>query len=242
MMHPPTNSEQGNVEHTAKMDQKEKAQMKTALLVFCLFCSTALAQQPPKTMVKLQVQIQSPDVPADSFAAKPKIIYRAGNRYCRVEEQPDPSNGIHGLMIINEPDAWMVNLATNSAQHVVDPGPSFNCRLPIFSDLAASLPEDERKEILVLEFGQEYEFFKARGATPHPGGVQQGQQTTAYILSFGESKLALFTYGTPERPLSVAWVRGEKHEIFWYSGYGRVDFDLKLFSKPEKVRIDEAKQ
>jgi len=40
----------------------------------------------------------------------------------------------------------------------------------------------------------------------------------------------------------VAWVRGEKHEIFWYSGYGRVDFDLKLFSKPEKVRIDEAKQ
>jgi hypothetical protein len=193
-------------------------------------------------MTKLQVQLQSPDVPADSFAAKPKIIYRAGSKYCRVEEQPDASHGIHGVTIINEPDAWMVNLATDSAQHIVDPGPSFNCRLPIFGDLAAKLPEDESKQILGLEFGQEYDFFKAKGATPHPGGVQQGQQTTAYILSFGESKLALFTYGVPERPLSVAWLRGDKHEIFWYSGYGQMDFDLKLFSKPEKVKIEEAKQ
>jgi hypothetical protein len=158
-----------------------------------------------------------------------------------VEEQADVSRGIHGLMIINEPDAWMVNLATSSARHMVGPGPTLNCRLPIFSNIASSLPENEGKQVLALEFGQEYEFFKARGATPQSTGVQQGQETTAYILTFGESKLALFTYGTPERLLSVAWVRGEKHEIFWYRGYSQVDFDAKLFSKPEKVKIEEAK-
>jgi hypothetical protein len=216
--------------------------MKIALLVSCLLCATVVAQQPPKTMTKLQVQLQSPDVPPDSFAAQPKIIYRAGGQYCRMEEQPDPNHGIHGLMIVNEPDAWMVNLATDSAQHMVDPGPTFNCRLPIFGDLASSLPEDEGKEIFGLEFGQEYEFFKAKGATPQPGGIQQGQQTTAYMLRFGDSTLALFTYGTPERPLGVVWKRGEKHEIFWYSGYGQMEFDGKLFAKPERVKIEEVKQ
>jgi hypothetical protein len=193
-------------------------------------------------MTKMQVQLQSPDVPADSFAAKPKVMYRAGSQYCRIEEQPDPTQGIHDMMIISEPDAWMINLATMSGKHMVDPGPSFNCRLPIFADIAANLPEEERKQILGLEFGLELEFFKAKGATPHSGGIQQGQQTTAYMLSFGESKLALFTYGTPERPLSAAWLRGEKHEIFWYSGYGQLDFDRKLFEKPNDVKIEEFKQ
>jgi len=45
-----------------------------------------------------------------------------------------------------------------------------------------------------------------------------------------------------EAHLGVVWNRGEKHEIFWYSGYGQMDFDPKIFSKPEKVKIEEAKQ
>ena len=63
----------------------------------------------------------------------------------------------------------------------------------------------------------------------------------AYKLDFGDSTVALFTYGTPERPLAAAWTRGAKHAIFWYSGYGDLDFDLKLFAKPEHVKIDETK-
>jgi hypothetical protein len=164
-----------------------------------------------------------------------------GKKFCRVEELPDPSRAIHGLMIVNEPDAWMVNLATDSAKHVVDPGPTFNCRLPIFADIAANLPADESKQISSLEFGLEYEFFREMGAKPQPGGIQQGQQATAYMLSFGESKLVLFTYGTPEHPLGVVWKRGEKYRIFWYSGYGTADFDPKLFSIPEKLKVEEMK-
>lgn len=210
-------------------------------LLVCLFSSLAFAQQHPKTMTRMEVLLQSPDVPPDSFAAKPKILYRAGTQYCRIEEQSDPKNGIHGLMIVSEPDAWMVNLSTNSARHIIDPGPSFNCHLPLFTDILSSLPEDEVNQIKGLEFGFELEFFKEKGATPKPGGIQQGQQTTAYLLQFGESTVALFTYGTPERPLGVAWKRGDKHEIYWYSGYGLMDFNAKLFAKPEKVKIEEAK-
>ena len=171
------------------------------------------AQQPPKTMTKVVVQLQSPDVPADSFAAKPKTMYRAGTQFCRIEEEPDAEHGIHGLMIINEPDAWMINLVTMTAQHFVDPGPTFNCRLQIFAREARDLPEDEGKQIAGLEFGYELEFFKSKGATAQQGMVLQTKQTTLYKLQFGDSTVALFTYGTPEHPLAVAWTRGEERNI-----------------------------
>jgi hypothetical protein len=192
-------------------------------------------------MTKMEVLLQSADTPAGSFAAKPKVMYRAGSQYCRIEEAPDPDHGIHGLMIVNEPNAWMVNLTTNSAQHVVDPGPTFNCRLPMFGSLIQTLPEDEAKQISGLEFGFEIAFFQKNGATAKAGPVLQTKQTTVYKVQFGDSSLTLFTYGSPERPLAVAWMRGDKNEIYWYSGYGQVDFNPSLFAKPEHVRIDDSK-
>jgi hypothetical protein len=216
--------------------------MKRACLFACLLTSAVLAQEPPKTMTKLVVQLQSADLPSDSFAAKPKTMFRAGTQFCRVEEEPDTEHGIHGMVIINEPDVWMVNLTTMTAQHVVDSGPTFNCRLPILGAEASDLPSDQAKEVGELEFGHELEFFKSKGATPQQGMVLQTKQTILYRLQFGDSIVALFTYGAPERPLAVAWTRGEKKEIFWYSGYGQMDFDPKLFGKPEHVKIEESKQ
>jgi hypothetical protein len=215
--------------------------LKRILLPICLLTASVFAQQQPKTMTKMVVQLQSPDAPAGSFAARPKTMLRAGTQFCRVEEEPDPEHGIHGVMIISEPDVWMVNLADKSARHIVDPGPTFNCRMPMFAGLLQGLPEDESKQIASLEFGGELEFFKGKGATPQQGAVLQTKQTVVYKLQFGELTVALFTYGTPERPLAVALSRGEKREIFWYSGYGQVDFDPKLFAKPEHVAIEEAK-
>ena len=83
-------------------------------------------------MLKLAVRLENPNIPKESFAAKPKLMYKAGNGYCRTEELPDPEHGIHGLMIINEPDIWMVNLLAKTAQHYVDSGPTFNGRMPMF--------------------------------------------------------------------------------------------------------------
>jgi len=215
--------------------------MKRVILVVCLLHCLLPAQQPPKSMTRMVVQLESTEVPADSFAAKPKTMMRAGTEYCRIEEQPDPDRQIHGLVVIHEPDVWMVNLATKTARHIVDPGPTFNCRMPIFDNHAGELPEEEAKRIRALEFGFEIEFFKSMGATPQPGPILQTKQTTAFNLQFGDSSVTLFTYGEPERPLAVAWTRGEKHDIFWYSGYGQIDFDPALFSKPTGVAIEEAK-
>lgn len=196
-------------------------------LLALLLTPGALAEEPPRTMTKVEVRLEGPDIPAGSFATKPKVMYRAGTRYCRTEEAPDPEKGIHGLGIINEPDYWMVNLLTKTGQHAVDPGPSFNCHLPIFAD------SDKN-----LEFGLELQYFKSKGATPGPGGVLQTKSTTLYRVEIGDSILALYTYGTPELPMAAARVRGSKGEIFWFSGYGQLPFDAALFAKPGGVRIE----
>jgi hypothetical protein len=212
------------------------------LLLFVLVLAGAMfVEEPPKTMTKIEVILQSPDAPAGSFATKPKVFYRAGNRYCRVEEAPDPDQGIHGLMIINEPDWWMVNLFSKTARHGVDPGPTFNCRQVIFANGTPQSLDDESKQIMQLEFGRELEFFKGRGAIPNKGPVLQTKETTGYTVTVGTTTLALFTYGTPERPLAVSQQRNGKNDIYWYSGYGEMNFDPKLFAKPENVKIEESK-
>jgi hypothetical protein len=180
-------------------------------------------------MTKLEVFMEGPDIPAGSFRTKPKVMYRAGSRYCRTEEALALENGIHGLAIVNEPDAWMVNLLNKTAKHMTDPGPKFNCHLPIFPDSDNS-----------LEFGLELEYFKGKGAAPQKGPVLQTKSTTLYKVDFGNSTaLAMFTYGIPERPLLVSRVRGDKGEIFWFSGWGDLPFDAALFAIPEGAKIED---
>lgn len=207
-----------------------------------LLSGTIFGQQRPDTMTKLTVRLQSPEVPEDSFAAKPKIMYRAGNGYCRTEELPDLEHGIHGLLVINEPDVWMVNLFTKTAQHFVDLGPTFNCRMPMFIGGQVKSGTDMKNPLLELEFGRELGYFRDKGATSKEGPVLQGKPTTVYVANAGDSQLFLFTTGTPERPWAVARQHRDRREIYWYGVYEQVPFDLKLFAKPEGVKIEDSKQ
>lgn len=205
------------------------------LLAFC--------EESPQTMTVLSVHVQSPSVPEGSFGAKPKVMYRAGSRYCRTEEMPDPENGIHGLMIINEPHVWMVNLLAKTARHIVDQGPTFNCRMPIFvygEDVKSA--GDLKNPLNELEFGREIEYFKGKGATPSDGPTLQGKATIAYTVHVGESQLILFTIGRPERPRAVARLHDAAREIYWYGLYEQIPFDPKLFAKPTGVKIEDVEQ
>ena len=192
-------------------------------------------------MTKMSERLESPEISKESFAAKPKLMYRAGTRYCRTEELPDPEHGIHGLMILNEPDAWMVNLLTSTAQHFVDHGPTFNCHLPVFGGEQVKSAADMKNPLLELEFGHELEYFKGKGAAPREGPVLRDKPTAVYAVDIGDSQLFLFTTGTPEEPRAVARQHGNVREIFWYGVYEQVRFDPKLFAKPEGVKVDEVK-
>lgn len=221
--------------------------MRARVLLVCLLGTTAFSQAAsdqavPATMTKVVVRLQSPDAPEGSFAAQPKAIYRGGTRYCRIEEWPDTEHGIHGLVIINEPDTWLVNLLAKTAQHQVDSGPTFNCRLPIFA-LGENIKSsaDMHSPLVELEFGREIAYFEAKGATSGPGPTLEGKTTKAYKIEIADSQLLLFTSGTPEKPLAVARQHGNKRDVYWYGTYEEVPFDAKLFAKPEGVKIEDAK-
>ena len=174
----------------------------TKLCPTLLLASLALAQDAPKTMSKITVQLDGSELSQNDFARKPKTIYRAGSTYCRVEEAADQEHNIHALLIVSEPDAWMVNLATKTARHSVDPGPTFQCHLPIFSGPIPNAQDEVDYAKLGLEFGYELEYFKKMGAVRQdPGPVLQKQQTIGYVFDLGGTRFALFTYGPHEFPL-----------------------------------------
>jgi hypothetical protein len=210
---------------------------KTSLMLCLLLGAVALGQRLPDTMTRLTARLQSTEAAEGTFAAEPKTMYRAGTTYCRTEELQDPEHGIHGLMIVKEPDVWMVNLLAKTARHLVDPGPTFNCRLPIFRGVQPSPADDMKNALLELEFGQEIGYFIRAGATPKPGPVLRDKPTRVYATDVGDSQLLLFTTGTPERPWAVARQRGETREIFWYDAYEQLPFDARLFAKPGGVKI-----
>ena len=79
-----------------------------------LLASLVAAQDAPKAMNRIVVQLDSPDVPQNNPARKPRTIYRAGNTYCRQEAAS------RDLLIVNEPNAWVVDLEAKTAQHTVD--------------------------------------------------------------------------------------------------------------------------
>jgi hypothetical protein len=198
-------------------------------------------QSSPERMTKLVVRLQRPDVAEASFAAQPKTMYRAASRYCRIEELPDAEHGIHGLVVINEPDFWMVNLLNKTARHGVDTGPTFNCNLPIFvDDKNPKSAAGTSNPLMGLEFGLELAYFQGKGAASAPGPALRGKATNAYTIKIGDSELVLFTSGTPERPVAVVRERKSMREVFWYESYDEVAFDVKLFSKPEGVKIEDA--
>ena len=191
-------------------------------------------------MTMLTVKLEAPEIPKDSFAAQPKRMYRAGSGYCRIEENPDLEHGIHGLLIMNEPDSWMINRLYKTARHIVDPGPTFNCRMPIFANAEdIKSADDVKKPTAQLEFGRELDYFRSRSGAPTPGPVLLGKPTMVYSIETSNSQLLLFTGGNPEAPVSVVRMDDKIHKIFWYGEYSQMPFDSKLFAKPEGVKIEE---
>ena len=196
----------------------------------------AVCAEKPSKMTHAIVQMSGTDISADSFFAKPKTLWRASNQYCRVDEEPDPDKGIHGRLVINEPDAWLINLADNTAKHMLDPGPTFNCRLPIFAMDA----EMAKSKIGELEVGRELVFFHANGARLIEGPKLQFE-TNYYELTIGDSVLRLVERVDIHAPILIGLARGDKEYKARYLLWDEVPFKADLFEKPTGVETKEVK-
>ncbi|HUK49011.1 MAG TPA: hypothetical protein VLW06_15520 [Terriglobales bacterium] len=205
-------------------------------LLLPVIAGIALGADAPSKMIHVILQMSGSDIPADSFFSKPKVFWHASNRYCRVDEEPDPDNGIHGRLLMNEPDAWLINLADNTAKHLIDKGPTFNCKLPIFS-----LNEEMAKgKIGDLEVGHEIEYFQTNGAK-QIDGPKVHFEAKYYELKVGDSSLRLVERVDIHAPIMIGLATGGELYTARYLLWEEVPFDENLFAKPTGLKIEEVK-
>jgi hypothetical protein len=166
-----------------------------------------------------------------------KTMWRATSSFCRTEEEPDPKQNLHLVTIMNEPDAWLIDLANNRAKHMVDPGPTFNCRLPVFAFSQAMATG----RIGELEFGRELEFFRTHGAKQVEGPNLTSFKALYYELKIDDATFELVEREDIRAPIMIALIQGEKVTKVRYSLWEELPFKAELFAKPAGVNVEEQK-
>ncbi len=211
------------------------------LMIGAIFvCSRAGAAE--SQMTKIVSRMIGPQIPPGSFAAKPKTLYLAGEKYARVEEQPDSEHGIHGLMITNEPDSWIINLADKTGRHIVDPGPTFVVHSPIFWIPKSKGQPDPDKEFKDLEFGKEVQFFHDHGARELETREVDGKNCKATSLKSGSQEVTLLLDSSTGKPYQIDIMKDGKLDfsVRYLSHETNLPFQRSLFEPPDGVRMTEA--
>jgi hypothetical protein len=237
-----------------KGDVKNKFNAKTVIKTFSiLICLLSVSKLTfgagtNETMTKIVHRDISTNLLLSSFAAQPRTLYRMGEKYNRLEEAPDPVLGIHGLIIINEPDAWMINLMDKTGTHMVDGGPTY-----VVHDYIVSPPDPiksqaefqafETNSISGFEFGKEMEFLKKHKAKKSGPLSIDGVSCDRYELPIDGYLIELFAKNGTETPFQLK-VSKEQTQISYlrYDTY-RTDLqpDLSLFKPPAGIEISEAR-
>lgn len=190
----------------------------------------------PETMTKMVVRLMGSGIKPGSIAALPRTIYRAGNRYARVEDPPDSRQRIEKLTIIAEPDAYSLNVIEKNGTHAIDRGGPNDIHLPIV------LPFDPKHELGSLdrlEFGREVDFFNDAGALKRAGPIVNAKPTLAYVLQTPEGPAALVVRAGTETPIFVTWQMRDETYKYEYIQYEEVPFNPALFAKPNGFQIKE---
>jgi hypothetical protein len=206
-------------------------------LLWCASPAYAATCAPAKLVHIVTVDV-TPGIPAASFEAQPKTLYRIGNDKVRIEEALDAANGIHGVIVDAEPNIWMINLYDGTGKHIVDPGPDFSAKAPIFGTPSSGLSP----KLLGLEFGCEAEFI----AQNAPTAVRSEQIGTArfdvYRVSDGPDAIEILEQSGTRTPGLARFYRGGKLLMaIRYDLYSiGLANDPNLFIPPSNVRYAEA--
>ena len=190
----------------------------------------------PAKLVHIAVTNVTPGVSAASFPGQPKNYYRIGSDKLRIEEAVDSANGIHATVVVAEPNIWMANLYDGTGKHIVDPGPTFYAKAPVFGVQGLS------GKLIGLEFGCEADFIAANGSKPARSEQVGGAGFDVYRFEDGANAIELL-----ERPGSgiPAYARyyqqGALAMVLRYDLYQTgLANDPSLFVPPPNVHYTEA--
>lgn len=199
-----------------------------SLLLLLLPAPLLFAKCVPLKVLRIVTSFESAKVPEGSFARKPKTIYRLGEKYGRMEEELDEERNIRGLIVVSEPDVWIVNLADHTGRHVVDTEQTVVFHAPI-------VDKADSKLWTQFEFGCEAEFMKAVGAEAEKlpdGGTRythSAEGVTAALTTKADGKPAKVEIQTKDEPYTLR-----------YLAFETVDSPpASLFTKPQGIRFSE---
>jgi hypothetical protein len=206
-------------------------------ILLCLLVTSKLvwAESTNQTMTKVVYRDILTNLLSSSFAAQPITLYRFGKKYGRIEEAPDSVLKIHGLIIVDEPDAWMINLITKTGVHMVDSGPTYEFHDLIVSPHAKTQAEFRTFTSLPInkfQFGKEVEFLKTYKAE---------KLSDHYELIIDGYTIELFPKAGTEIPYQLKIFKGEP--LISYLQYDEyktdLPLDLSLFAPPPGIKISE---
>jgi hypothetical protein len=199
----------------------------------------------PKSLVSMTVRNVTPGLQASDPRAQPKRLWRQGEKFLRSLEQPVVSQALQdpnapmarqALVIVAEPDIWMIDMASREGRHSLDPGPVLEVRAPILN------PGMAPPEFMSLEYGCEAEFVAIRAPlaqrTIRWGGVDVGLHT----YTVGTASVAILLNSRTGEPHIIIHVRdGRPVTIISYDEYRQDQPDQpELFRPPADVKITEA--
>lgn len=189
----------------------------------------------PKRMVRLTVSWMPTNIPHDPYAELPKTLTRAGSRYCRMDLAKHIERRTQQLVIFNEPDMWDIDRVKLVAKHFVDPGPTYDCHLPIFG-----VDTKTGEEVQNLEFGRELEFFRThRAVLVSPGDHSTGPR---YKLILDDRTLTLTESLDGKSPAAIELSYGDRLQRINYLEWNdHLAFDPAVFSAPHGLRIEQGR-
>jgi hypothetical protein len=188
----------------------------------------------PEGLVRIAVRDATPTIPQDSFAAQPKVIYRLGKQYGRIEEATDPENLTKRLIVVNEPDTWRVNLLTKKGIYKYDRSEEQRFEAPVFN--GSQHPEFLRP----LEYGCELSFMKEHATRPPQTVKVAERELQSYEIEQGRYRVMLAVVPGSERPFALGYfVDGELVQYLRYLVYqDGLPADTRVFWPPAEIEID----
>lgn len=194
--------------------------------------ATAFPDFPP-TMIKIVVAYVAPDFPEGS-SVRPKIIYVSGNHYARIEEAKNSTRTEASVIIVDQPNIWIVDLEHERGRHSVNHGPVWEVHEPI---CGANGPA----ELADCEFGQEASFFRTNLTDPVPVQKLSGRICQGRKRVMGDYRLILYTDSLTQFPVELHALRKETvmFKLHYISYEVNIPFDLSLFRLPKHIHCVE---